>query len=56
MREQLLDRLIRIYGFENIIVIAFASLIENDKITTDFLVKIVEFHEKSPQIGEDEEE
>lgn len=55
MREQLLDRMIRIYGFENPIVIEFARLIET-KFSDHNLETIVKAHEEFPQIGEDEEE
>ena len=51
MRENLLDRMIRIYGFEHPIVIQFAELCErmantanNDKALT----VLVETHEKNP--------
>lgn len=48
MREQLLDRMIRIYGFENPIVIEFARLMET-AISDDALKTIVEAHENFPQ-------
>lgn len=51
MRENLIDRMIRIYGFEHPIVIQFAKLCErmayteaNDKA----LMTLVEAHEENP--------
>ena len=51
MRENLIDRMIRIYGFEHPIVIQFAELCErmayteaNDKA----LMMLVEAHEENP--------
>lgn len=51
MRENLIDRMIRIYGFEHPIVIQFAELCErmehaeaNDKA----LMTLVEAHEENP--------
>lgn len=55
MREQLLDRMIRLYGFEHEAVIAFAELIENDIFTDEILETIVKAHEAHPVIEEDEE-
>lgn len=55
MTEQLLDRMIRIYGFEHEVVIAFAELIENDTFTDEMLEAIVKAHEAHP-IAEDEED
>jgi len=55
MREQLLDRMIRLYGFEHEAVIAFAELVENDTFTDEMLNAIVEAHEAHP-VEEDEEE
>ena len=58
MREQLLDRMIRIYGFEHEIVIEFARMCEewlptenNDKA----LETLVKCHEENP-IGFDDDE
>ena len=58
MREQLLDRMIRIYGFEHEIVIEFARMCEewlptenNDKA----LETLVECHEENP-VGFDDDE
>lgn len=55
MKEQLLDRMIRIYGFEHEAVIAFAELIEKDIFTDEILETIVKAHEEHPVV-EDEEE
>lgn len=51
MRENLIDRMIRIYGFEHPIVIQFAELCErmahteaNDKV----LMTLVKTHEEDP--------
>jgi len=52
MKEQLLDRMIRIYGFENYIVIEFAKLMEKiDDI--NILETIVKAHEEFPYIEEE---
>lgn len=57
MREQLLDRMIRIYGFEHDIVIEFARMCESypqgeqwDKT----LRVLVECHEANPYCEDDE--
>lgn len=55
MREQLLDRMIRIYGFEHEVVIEFARMCESDNLTDKDLEVIVEAHEANP-IGFDEDE
>ena len=55
MREQLLDRMIKIYGFEHEIVIEFARMCESDNFTDKDLEVIVEAHEANP-IGFDEDE
>ena len=58
MREQLLDRMIKIYGFEHEIVIKFARMCEewlptenNDKA----LETLVKCHEENP-VGFDDDE
>lgn len=59
MREQLIDRMIRIYGFENPIVIWFCRLCEEWEDTEEkntFLKVIVESHEEYPQFNTEEEE
>lgn len=56
-RENLLDRMIRIYGFENPITIQFAELCEsypNNEISDKMLTILVEAHEAEPQIFEEE--
>ena len=55
MREKLLDRMIRIYGFEHEVVIEFARMCESDNFTDIDLEVIVEAHEANP-IGFDEDE
>ena len=59
MREQLLDRMIKIYGFEHEIVIEFARMCEewlptenNDKA----LETLVKCHEESPVGFDDDDE
>ncbi|MBR3673863.1 MAG: hypothetical protein IKN65_06265 [Clostridia bacterium] len=54
MREELLDRMIRIYGFEHEAVIAFAELIENNTFTDEMLEVIVKAHEEHPLVEEEE--
>ena len=56
MREQLLDRMIRIYGFEHEVVITFAEMCEDANFSDWMLEAIVKSHEQYPQISEDEEE
>ena len=58
MREQLLDRMIEIYGFEHEVVIEFARMCEewlptenNDKV----LETLVKCHEENP-VGFDDDE
>ena len=52
-REALLDRMIRIYGFENPITIEFAQMIEKPQFKTQFLTEIVKIHKTHPQYCED---
>lgn len=50
-REQLTDRLIRLYGFENNIVIAFCELCEkwaDNELNNRALTILVEAHEADP--------
>jgi hypothetical protein len=57
LREQLLGRMIRIYGFEHGLVVDFAKVLEawpEGEQYDKCLATIVECHEKSPLI-EDEE-
>lgn len=53
MREQLLDRMIRIYGFEHPIVIDFAKAMERG-VSTESLRAMVECHEACPYAEEEE--
>lgn len=53
MREELLTRMIRIYGFEHSAVIQFAKKME-ENATDEELIAIVKEHEAS--VWEDEEE
>lgn len=58
MREKLIDRMIRIYGFENPIVIEFCRLCEKWEDTNEkdrFLEVIVKSHEEFPQLNNEEE-
>ena len=55
MKEQLLNRMIKLYGFEHNAVIAFAELIEQNIFTNDIFEDIVKAHEKHPIIEEEEE-
>ena len=59
MREKLIDRMIRIYGFENPIVIEFCKLCEvwEDIEDRDHLLEvIVKSHEEFPQFDDEDEE
>lgn len=56
MREELLTRMIRIYGFEHEVVIEFARLMENDSFSDEMLEAIVKAHEENPQVIEEEED
>ncbi len=58
-REALLDRIIRIYGFEHEVTLDFARLCEEwvDDIAHDRILEmLVESHEEFPQYGEEEDE
>ena len=58
MREKLIDRMIRIYGFENPIVIEFCGLCENWEDTNEkdkLLEAIVKSHEECPQLDNKDE-
>ncbi len=51
MRENLIDRMIRIYGFEHPLVIQFAELCErmaDTEYNNNALVLLVEAHEEYP--------
>ena len=55
-RENLLDRMIHIYGFEDSIVIQFAEMCEryaNNSWNDDVLRLLVEAHEADPVFKED---
>ena len=56
MKEKLIDRMVRIYGFENPIVIEFCRMCERGEIIEDLLELIVELHEKCPQLDDEEED
>ena len=56
MKEKLIDRMVRIYGFENPIVIEFCRMCERGEIIEDLLELIVELHERCPQLDEEEED
>lgn len=58
-RNDLLTRMIHIYGFEHEVVLNFARLCEeweNDIAHDRTLETLVEAHEEFPQIGEEEED
>lgn len=55
-RENLLDRMIRLYGFENPMVIQFADMCEkysNNSWNDSVLQLLVEIHEADPVFEED---
>ena len=55
-REDLLTRIIHIYGFEHKITIWFAQLLETqeeNEINNKMLEMMVKCHEKSPMVDED---
>ena len=54
LRENLIDRMIRIYGFENEIVISFCRLCENPKNADNDLLTIVKAHEEYPVFEKEE--
>lgn len=59
MREQLMDRMIRIYGFKHEIVIAFCKMCEDYPQTETYdntLRVLVESHEEFPVLDEEKEE
>lgn len=53
MREQLLSRMIRIYGFEHEAVIGFARLVDDSKWSDSALECIVRCHELNPVVEEE---
>ncbi len=48
MMEQLMDRMIALYGFENELTIQFCELCEKNVFSYDALAVLVEAHEKYP--------
>lgn len=46
MREELLTRMIHLYGFEHPAVVQFASLMESEMVDDETLRIIVESHEE----------
>lgn len=55
MREELLTRMIRLYGFEHEAVIQFAELMARPQISDETLETVVKCHEEHP-LWEDEDE
>ena len=55
-REDLLTRMIHIYGMESPVIIDFAALLENTDIPDELLEAIVVSHEDRPITKEEEEE
>lgn len=53
-REKLIDRMIRIYGFEHPVVIHFAEMCEDSWWMDEVLETVVKSHEENPYMGEDE--
>ena len=56
MREELLTRMIRLYGFEHEAVIQFAKLMESNVVGDESLLLVVESHEKNGWGFEEKEE
>lgn len=55
-RENLLDRIIRIYGFEHKVTIFFARCCENPNLDDEYLERIVRDHETHPYLDDEEDE
>ncbi len=55
IRENLLTRMIRVYGFEHEVTMDFARLLDESSLTDRQLTLIVEAHETAP-VGFDNEE
>ena len=55
MREELLTRMIRLYGFEHEAVIQFAELMAKPQISDETLETVVKFHEVHPLWEYDDE-
>lgn len=59
VREQLVDRMIKVYGFEHEIVVEFAHLCEDypdNSYTDSMLTTLVKCHEANPYTGDEDEE
>lgn len=54
-REEMLDEMIRIYGFEHKVVIQFAHAVESPYISDHALAVILQLHKDYP-VGMDEDE
>ena len=57
MREELMNRMIRLYGFESPIIIDFCRLCEewpNTEAYDNALATLVKCHEETPQCFEEE--
>lgn len=54
-REEMLDEMIRIYGFEHKVVIQFAHAMESPYISDHALALLVQLHKDYP-VGMDEED
>lgn len=57
MREELMNRMIRLYGFESPITIDFCWLCEewpNTEAYDNALATLVKYHEEAPQCFEEE--
>ena len=55
-KEALCDRMIRIYGFENPLVVSFCSLCEENHLNEKTLEELVKAHEKFPMVFQKEDE
>ena len=55
-REQLLDRMIALYGYEHEAVIQFAELITRPQLSDETLETVVKCHEEKPLYILDEED
>lgn len=58
-RNDLLTRIIHIYGFENPITISFADMCEkypNNLVSDEMLERLVEMHETHSQIEDEDED
>lgn len=55
-RDEMLTRMIRLYGFEHEAVIQFAALMARPQISDETLETVVKCHEEYPLTDEDEED